>query len=167
MSTRSSIIVMSVSENKATYLYHHCDGYPEGVGAHLVAKYKELGTQPSFQEVVDRITEDSDYEVTGGIHGDIEYLYVVRTDGAEVLCYKANNWDGDRYGLSFEREDRTISKGIKATYIADLMDEKDVENARRGEQTFWRPITPFLVFAKEHASSEENEPEDEEDNEDE
>lgn len=146
MSTRSNIIVMSVEEDKATYLYHHCDGYPEGVGAHLVARYKnlcdEIGGEPSFQAVVDRITADSDYEHTDGVHSDIEYLYIVRTDGAEVLCYKVNNWDGDRFGLPFMREDRTISKGIQATYIADLMAEEGKD--------FFRPLTLALIFAKDH-----------------
>ena len=115
MSTRSNIIIHSEIEKKSCVLYHHCDGYPEGVGVHLCELIRSVGFL-SFDNTRTRIQEDSDYETTDGIHGDIEYLYVVLADNAKVICFVANNWNGDQFG-----------NGIKAKYLGDMMDQSNLD----------------------------------------
>lgn len=123
MSTRSNIIIHSEIESKFCVLYHHCDGYPEGVGVHLCDLLASVGFL-NFENTRSRIQEDSDYETTDGIHGDIEYLYVVLADSGKVLCFKANNWDGDRFGQAFKSE-RESGNGIKASFLGDLTNPSD------------------------------------------
>lgn len=99
MSTRCNIWVDDGKE--PVQLYHHCDGYPEGVGEELVTAVKMclMQTHRKFNDgevtvdvaelrknllgllasVVD-YGDKSPYEFEGNdlnIHGDIEYLYYV------------------------------------------------------------------------------------------
>ena len=37
MSTRCNVVVVDVRTGDRTYLYHHCDGYPQGVGRELTS----------------------------------------------------------------------------------------------------------------------------------
>lgn len=90
MSTRCNIIVNDDRGNKL-YLYHHHDGYPEGVGsdlAHFVADrnipYFYGGAYGFANRLLKGINSpfyekvDNEYELTSALHGDIEYVYVVR-----------------------------------------------------------------------------------------
>ena len=113
MSTRCNIIIKT-RWNKRIYLYHHHDGYPEGVGA-LLADY--LGEMKPWQikqnpiEIANHLVKhgipymgrdwktgepkervDDEYEITTGIHGDIEYLYVLNCKAGSLHCY-AVGWD--------------------------------------------------------------------------
>lgn len=89
MSTRCNIILQDDNAAKRIYLYHHHDGYPEGVGsdlAHYIAEWNKLyfyaieeyanrlikGEQSPFYEKV-----DDEYRLTRGLHGDIEFLYIL------------------------------------------------------------------------------------------
>ena len=102
MSTRCHVIVKG-SENEPqdqwAYIYHHHDGYPEGVGKDLGKAFEEkiksnvLGHKYTWENVIEIITNiDDEYEVDNGIHGDEEYLYVVTLErdkeGVCVDCYK-------------------------------------------------------------------------------
>lgn len=118
MSTRCNIIVMT--EDKIHQFYHHCDGYPEGVGLELVAtaQVAELITEyhyANFNRIYsDKLSQNffellgkmNQYEDEGEIplitrsmiHGDIDYLYIVRIkeDGIEVMFKEWNNeWEDD------------------------------------------------------------------------
>ena len=86
MSTRCSVIISS-NGCKSKYLYHHCDGYPEGVGEELK---KILLNNPNLNtpnEICDYInTVDSAYEYSSGVHDDIEYLYTINIDSHKLFC---------------------------------------------------------------------------------
>lgn len=83
MSTRCHIIVKE--NNKETFIYHHHNGYPSGVGAKLESLLAECEHISDFNNLVDRITFiDRGYEVDDGIHGDEEFLYTITLD--ENLC---------------------------------------------------------------------------------
>lgn len=90
MSTRCNIILEDAKTRKRIYLYHHHDGYPEGVGADLarfVAKWNRhyyyrieeyanallKGIESEFYG-----RKDDEYELTSGLHGDIEYCYLIK-----------------------------------------------------------------------------------------
>ena len=108
MSTRCNIIVKD-RFNRRVYLYHHHDGYPEFVGACLAdflgemqpwqirrqafgianklikgaIRYEHKNLYTGKREV----KADDEYEVTSGIHGDIEYLYVINCKAGTLRCY--------------------------------------------------------------------------------
>ena len=110
MSTRCNIIIKDGAER--IYLYHHHDGYPMGVGTelrdYLQRKWGEpwrkfwYGTSIANHLVKGHINypmaqephEDDEYEVTYGLHGDVEYVYVINCRARTIRCYEIT-WDDD------------------------------------------------------------------------
>ena len=108
MSTRCNIIIKDGAER--IYLYHHHDGYPMGVGTelqdYLQRKWGEswrsywCGTSIANDLVKGHINyplarephEDDEYEVTYGLHGDVEYAYVINCRARTIRCY-AITWN--------------------------------------------------------------------------
>jgi hypothetical protein len=100
MSTRCVIKVKG--KTSTLDIYHHHDGYPEGVGAELQkalsdgllaridAKEKNIYFHGfEFPKVVQTILEISDeYKITDGIHSDIEYLYTLDLNENTLVCQK-------------------------------------------------------------------------------
>lgn len=94
MSTRCHIIVRETDDNSCTehYIYHHHDGYPEGVGSELK---KILESCPSYdwETIVERILGyDDQYEEDNGIHGDEEYIYEIDAINTHAIlkCYSSS-----------------------------------------------------------------------------
>lgn len=108
MSTRSEILIKDygIYEGKkwsiSTKLYHHCDGYPEGVGRDLMERvYPMLMKSNNLRvdEIANMLVKDEDhvddgYEVTACRHIDIEYFYEVDVPKKQIKCYHA------RYGCT-------------------------------------------------------------------
>lgn len=93
MSTRCNVVITKKGK-KDVILYHHHDGYPDGVGADL-EKYlanKSFKTPSSCGNFLVGI-EDDEYEKTVCLHGDIEYLYTIDLDANTIKCQEADNWD--------------------------------------------------------------------------
>ena len=116
MSTRCQVFVKDNSKKKTTaLLYHHWDGYPEGVGKELKKVFKEYrkivnGSDVRwFLDFLPRAYEDADC-----IHGDLEYLYVVDLCSGEISYRKV------RY------EDQKIKVGRK--FILRRADDKEIES---------------------------------------
>lgn len=101
MSTRCNIVVKD-TEGNGVILYHHCDGYPSGVGAHLLEIVKGKGFMDAFAcaNHILHTTEGendkpfkNDFELAGCLAGDIEYLYTVKvdrydpTESCKELCH--------------------------------------------------------------------------------
>jgi hypothetical protein len=97
MSTRCNIIVRD-DKNQYT-LYHHRDGYPDGVGKDLYYKFKSWtqdSNKLSATKLVNKLLkdkEDDGYELTTGLHADIEYLYEIDCIYGYVKCRCVRNWD--------------------------------------------------------------------------
>lgn len=76
MSTRSNI-VFSNKRGEKVFLYHQCDGYPEGVGHQLRDLLNEAGED--FMDIIMLAffihLRNPTYELVSRISGDIEYLY--------------------------------------------------------------------------------------------
>lgn len=92
MSTRCNIIVKNKTEQ--AILYHHHDGYPEGVGVALLTKVTPLLKDNRYyndvEDIVNALIKDKDddeYEYTAALHGDIEYLYEIDTDAKTIKCF--------------------------------------------------------------------------------
>lgn len=114
MSTRSMIIVKNAfAEVK---LYHHCDGYPEGVGLDLMSRfYKKLEEVKDMQKadvdvIANELVKDTNdrYEITIFNHIDIEYEYIIDCDLCKILCFEIRkDWDT---GLTMERKKIDLEK---------------------------------------------------------
>ena len=104
MSTRSVVIVKQ--GNKDCSIYHHWDGYPEGVGYDLLERSKDWGSAYindwDATNVINNLLKDKDecYEFKFYIHPDIEYLYVIDCDNKKVKCFKVIININDDYTLS-------------------------------------------------------------------
>lgn len=93
MSTRCCIkVIQKLGKKKAeVMLYHHHDGYPEGVGADLVNRSKDFGKAEGkwfIDDVVNSLVKDinDEYEVTLYNHVDIEYLYTIDCNKMSIKC---------------------------------------------------------------------------------
>ena len=105
MSTRSEIVIKETynwNESKHTNqikLYHHFDGYPEGVGKFLIENVLPLIQKgnPSIPYIANfliKSTKDDGYEVTLGKHVDIEYFYEINLSKRSIQCWKARYKSG-------------------------------------------------------------------------
>lgn len=99
MSTRCNIIITDDATEKRVQMYHHHDGYPEGVGADLKGFLSRWpGEKPTADAIAAGLNAYSaEYEYDGpdtALHGDIEYLYIVDMDEYEfhLRCYSVT-WD--------------------------------------------------------------------------
>ena len=109
MSTRCNIIIKDGAER--IYLYHHHDGYPMGVGTelqhYLQHKWGQsrmtswYGTSIANDLVKGHINEpmaqephkDNEYEITYGLHDDVEYIYVINCKAKTIRCYAITRYD--------------------------------------------------------------------------
>ena len=115
MSTRCNIIVKEPYGHKYI-LYHHHDGYPEGVGVQLrkALKMKEgctfsnrWGGHYLANDLIkdQRGLNDKTYEITSCLHSDIEFVYVVNFRTGTLRCYEIP-WDDEyheNYNIRFDR----------------------------------------------------------------
>ena len=118
MSTRSDIIIKDYGtyEGKAwkvqSKLYHHHDGYPEGVGAFLIKEVLpklEKSNNISCDDISNFLIkheEDNEFECTAYNHVDIEYRYVIDIPKKEIKCLKGHysNWDSPQTRFIKDRE---------------------------------------------------------------
>lgn len=107
MSTRCNIIVCC-NDGTTHQFYHHCDGYPEGVGVELCDAFSDAMKSREGDEAIDhmsvmqKLSEDNrSYEYEGEVmspHGDIEFLYTIESieDGIRITCFQydeINDWE--------------------------------------------------------------------------
>ena len=72
MATRSNIII-NYGETQI-FFYRHWDGYLAETGKNLIEMLVDCKKPSKF---IESVLGDKKYEVTNGIHGDIEYLYEI------------------------------------------------------------------------------------------
>ena len=92
MSTRCQIKV--IVDQKEIMLYHHCDGYPEGVGFCLLKLMNKHKQGTSARWIVNDMIKKGDFELTFGNHADIEYYYERDFSKDVVTCMAVDNWSG-------------------------------------------------------------------------
>lgn len=97
MSTRASIRIVEAAGQ--ILLYHHHDGYPEGVGAELKKFLAEnvRGWWDPEAIASGLATMKNDYgrypyECAICLHGDEEYVYVIDCEKKTLTCYY-HRWD--------------------------------------------------------------------------
>ena len=92
MSTRSQVKV--ICNGKSVMLYHHWDGYPEGVGYCLLKILKKVENKRWVDEYINKMITRGNFEITFVNHCDIEYYYELDFDKQQVNCMAINNWNG-------------------------------------------------------------------------
>ena len=111
MSTRCTIRVQETWENengkkKAIKhdIYHHYDGYIEGVGFTLLDMFLnkdslKLDIKQDIDYVANFIIKDkkgldNTFEITAYNHIDIEYFYLIDVTTKTIEAWHVNNWSG-------------------------------------------------------------------------
>lgn len=104
VSTRSEILILGSSQITPDYrLYHHHDGYPSGVGKFLMDEVYPLLMSTNKLEsdaIADFLVnhkDDDEFEVSEGIHPDIEFQYLINILKKTITCYKCHyqHWEVD------------------------------------------------------------------------
>lgn len=109
MSTRSNIIVL-IDEQKIV-LYHHHDGYVEGVGFDLVERMNRVlynewqNADDLLNDLLKDKNDEYEFSTASGLHGDIEYLYEVDCEARTVKGWRMlHDWKLD----TMKRDDKEI-----------------------------------------------------------
>lgn len=131
MSTRSEILVKcSFGQCK---LYHHHDGYIEGVGFDLFQRFfstkeegfnRKYGT-PHIDDIVNTLVKDAkdEYEVTVAKHTDIEYFYEIDVDKKTLTGWQAHYHYDKKENQSILKKDVKYSfDDIKKLYYGENND---------------------------------------------
>ena len=131
MSTRSEIIIKDYWTSEATgkhytkkvKLYHHSDGYPEGVGKDLMEFIYPMLTRSNSSDcnsVANKLLkwkDDNGYELTVYVHSDIEYMYVIDIPMKKIFCYEGHYSRSDRFVKTKEIDlDQFLPCGMKQSY---------------------------------------------------
>lgn len=119
MSTRTNIIIKDSNQPVQRLIYHHCDGYFEGVGCEIkneilpiyISNYKSFHVNDLWAEIIDF---DEQYMNSECIHGDIEYLYMLEVISDSVLKFKC--WRVP----CFDTYDYTTNENCTLIYEADI-----------------------------------------------
>ena len=119
MSTRTNIIIKDSNQPVQRLIYHHCDGYFEGVGCEIkneilpiyIDNHKSFHVNDLWAEIIDF---DEQYMNSECIHGDIEYLYMLEVISDSVLKFKC--WSVPCFGTY----DYTTNENCALIYEADI-----------------------------------------------
>ena len=128
MSTRSEILIKDYGTyeglkwKRSGKLYHHCDGYPSGVGRDLMeriypmlVKSNNLGVDEIANKLIkDKDNVDDGYEMTVYTHADIEYFYEIDIPKKQIKCFKARySYNKKYYKLNKGKEEDLMKFTVK------------------------------------------------------
>lgn len=121
MSTRCNIVIKK--DDTCTYLYHHCDGYPSGVGAELERFFENnatVGMTPIgvYNSLV--FLYGDEYELCDGIHGDISYLYEICLDDSFVILSCRNSQRNLIYDVCYDLKVDTFAETYTKGDLKDM-----------------------------------------------
>ena len=104
MSTRAHIRIYG--DDKEWMLYHHHDGYPDGIGIDLKSIVDIIYDNPKqgIEKLINNELglHDLGYEETECLHGDEEFVYVINCYDRIIKCYKKGK--NDQFGDCLMRE---------------------------------------------------------------
>jgi len=94
MSTRANIFIRnSYDDREKEILYHHCDGYPEGVGKSLSSILRKLPKEENQSMTKHNLARficenDSEFRITTPYSaGDAEYVYEI------IISKRCVDWE--------------------------------------------------------------------------
>lgn len=134
MSTRCNIKL--IEKDQIIWLYHHHDGYPRYLGAFLLTKYNDtFKDKNKYIDAFDLANElikdkdDDEFELTNGIHGDIEYLYEIDIDKREIRCFEI--------GYEKQGNDWQQMVGAQINLVAEACAWKVTRSDKDGRSTWY------------------------------
>lgn len=141
MSTRSVIKIIDAETNKEVLLYHHLDGYIEGVGFDILKEFYDIETRSMRGRCnVDVLIndfikndfvyiDDDSYEYTSVIPADIEYLYtlVYHNGLLKLTAQFVNNWEDEIKILHTYTQKDIINMYLKEVYKAEPINNEQVK----------------------------------------
>ena len=87
MSTRCQIKVTYL--DKEILIYHHHDGYPQGVGFDLLNRQQRLKSWNGSILINDMIKDaKEEYEIACVVHTDLDYWYEINCNKHTIKCWK-------------------------------------------------------------------------------
>lgn len=122
MSTRCNIKV--VYQEQSILLYHHWDGYFEGIGfdlAQRILKHQtaRLGTSTFIFDLL----QDKQYELVKTLNADIDYYYIVDLESNTIIGYRVAN-----YGVKMKKYSRKDIIKLYTKYLCDEMRRLDASH---------------------------------------
>ena len=144
MSTRCNIYIHDSRDGSSLWIYHHHDGYPEGVGRQLKdflsdADNRLLRPEGMLEGLV--YVYGDEYEETTNQHGDISYRYdieitpVLTTLTINRMSY---TFEGNRYKQGHDEIE-------KVEYINDISSGKEMP---AGNEKSWKVSELRKMLAK-------------------
>lgn len=104
MATRAHIRVFD--DGNCIQLYHHFDGYPDGIGKDLKSVLNKICDDPEYgcRDLIQNKLglNDSGYAPALCLHGDEDYVYVINCQDKTIKCYR-HNYD-ESFGDCFHAE---------------------------------------------------------------
>lgn len=95
MSTRAMIAVRESWNGALRLFYRHCDGYPSGLGAELIAEMKRSRDLAGVLSAVDAKDEGKlahkISDIYPGCQGDLEWIYVLDATNWSLAIVKTSN----------------------------------------------------------------------------
>ena len=129
MSTRATIKIAKKGKGDV-WMYHHCDGYPDGVGSELLDFLSNIDDNDWNQKYISANinAEDPSYEFTSGQHGDEDYAYLIDCDKHTLTCYSVGwdefEWSDDNIEeIPGQREDRKVEQMIDVFIKLDTRED--------------------------------------------
>lgn len=118
MATRCNIVIERGDET--AYLYHHYDGMPERVGAELekfLAQTSNSQMTPNSVYKGLRYLYGDGYELSDGIHGDIEYLYTIKIEPSlQEVSLRCDEVSVDWTSMSMFHTNTTFAKKYERVF---------------------------------------------------
>lgn len=134
MSTRCNIKL--IEKDRTIWLYHHHDGYPRYLGAFLLTKYNDtFKDKNKYIDAFDLANElikdknDDEFELTNGMHSDIEYLYEIDIDKREIRCFEI--------GYEKQGNDWQQKVGAQINLVAEACAWKVTRSDKDGRNTWY------------------------------
>ena len=147
MSTRCHVVIIEPNDTEH-YIYHHFDGYPDGVGKELK---KILESCPSYdwETIMEKILDYSDeYEEDNGIHGDEEYIYEIDTNNTYALL-KCFSLDGsNRKELIFKEKYPAVMRPELDKKFKELRYRTQAEKYAFLDGIMWTELFPTETIIK-------------------
>lgn len=121
MNTRCNVIIKK-DDNKFFQLYHHHNGFPDGVGVDLEEYIKQMNKdclsdgEKFVNFLCDPLHQD-EYEFEGtkiDLHNDIDFLYFIDLQKHKIYCYSFDLKNTIDLNMSFV--DNIINKNLFFVY---------------------------------------------------
>lgn len=150
MSTRAHIAIKT-REGKFLHMYHHCDGYPDGVGCELsdiLSDYKGDWDGEDVRKFINNAEDD--YQITeNGVVWDQEYVYIIDCQRKTLSCYYKGITSMSDIGFDLECPgDELLIHGNKFSTDKKSMSE-DYENVFQEAISRWGIVNQVFMVMEE------------------